>query len=544
MAVLQTSTDLPAPLGRSTRAPSAPWWFLLIGLVLAAVFAAPLVYVIVRNIQDVSRLDEHFTSSATWDPLGRSLLLASSVAVTATAFGTALAWITTRSDIPLRRLWMLVAPLPLVFPSFVGATALISGFAKGGLLDRAVGPLGFELPELAGFWAALFVLTLFTYPYVYLPVAARLRFLPSSFEESARVLGRTPRQVFTSVVVPQLLAPITAGGLLVFLYTVSDFGAVQLLRYDTLTRVIYANSLADQPRVMALSLLLGIVAVLAVAAERALGRNHSESAMSNRATGLTVPLGRWRWPTFAAVAAFVGFALIGPLASLAHWTVRGAASSRARGALAIPTDGLGEAIGNTVLVSILAAVATVVLVLPIAYLVARHRSRTGMVADGLVTAGFALPGLVLGLSLVFWALSNDFLFRFYQTLPLLILGYVIHFGAQANRATQIAVASVPTRLDESARMLGAGRARRFITVDAPLMMPGLLAAGGLVLLSTMKELPATLFLRPTGFDTLSTRIWASMDNLSFAKAGLESMILLAVSAVLTWFLVLRRSDAL
>ncbi len=526
-------------------APPAPPGLTAVAAVIGLGFAAPLGYVVWQNVDLRADFLDVVWTSTTIEPLRRSLILATSVAISAAVLGTALAWLLVRSDLPGRRLWRILAPLPLVFPSFVGATALISGFATGGLLERVVQPLGIaELPELAGFRAAWFVLTLFTYPYVYLPVAARLQRLPASLEESARLLGRRPGSVFATVVLPQTRTAISAGTLLVFLYTVSDFGAVELLRYDTLTRAVYANRLVDRPTSMALSLLLGLVAIAVVAAERALVRRDPPLPGRTGGTGMQVALGRWRWPAAAAVVAFVGFAIVGPVSSLAYWTIRGVDSTRSTGSLAVSLDGLGRAVSNTVLLSLATAAVTVAVVLPIAYLTTRYRTTVGGAANGLVVGGFALPGLVTALALVFWVLNTPALVALYQTLPILLLAYVIHFGALASRASQVAVATVPPRLEDAARMLGAGRARRFVTVEAPMMAPGLIAAGGLVLLSAMKELPATLLLAPIGFDTLATRIWGSMDAVAYAQAGLDSMVLLAVSAILTWLFVIRAADRL
>jgi iron(III) transport system permease protein len=132
----------------------------------------------------------------------------------------------------------------------------------------------------------------------------------------------------------------------------------------------------------------------------------------------------------------------------------------------------------------------------------------------------------------------------YQSFPVLILAYVVHFGAQAMRTSQVAVSSVPRSLDDAGRLLGAGRLRRLATVDLPLMRGGLVAGAGLVLLSVMKELPATLLLRPTGFDTLATEIWTAQEVHSFARMGVASILLVVVSGILTWVLVVRRADAL
>jgi iron(III) transport system permease protein len=183
-------------------------------------------------------------------------------------------------------------------------------------------------------------------------------------------------------------------------------------------------------------------------------------------------------------------------------------------------------------------------VLPVAYLTTRHRSRSGAVSNALVVAGFALPGLVIALAVVFWVLRAPLVGGLYQTYPLLVFAYVVHFGAQSMRASQVSVSGVPRRMEDAARSLGSGRWRRLRTVDVPLMLPGLAAGAGLVLLSTMKELPATLLLAPTGFETLATRIWSATESALFARAGLHALVLVALSGLLTWLLTIRRLERL
>jgi iron(III) transport system permease protein len=124
----------------------------------------------------------------------------------------------------------------------------------------------------------------------------------------------------------------------------------------------------------------------------------------------------------------------------------------------------------------------------------------------------------------------------------LVFAYVVHFGAQALRSSQVAVSGLPRRVEEAAQSLGASRWRRLRTIDVPLMAPGLAAGGGLVLLATMKELPATLLLAPTGFETLATRVWSANESGSLARAGLASLALIALTAALTWLLTIRRLE--
>lgn len=509
-------------------------------IALAVVFVAPFGYLVWRSFDLSVGWDDNFSHA--WGPLRNTVFLALSVSVAAAAVATWLAWMLARTDLPGRRLWSVLAPLPLAFPSFVGALALLAGFAKGGLIEEFLSPLGIEsVPRIDGFWGAWAVLTLFTYPYVYLPVRARLATLPHSLEESARLLGRRPFSMFFSVVLPQSLTAISAGSLLVFLYTVSDFGAVALLRYNTLTRSIFSNRLIDQATAIAHGLLLAVLALVVVVAERRLSSLGSDSAPPSRLRpARMVRLGRWRWPATAAVAGWIGIALIGPLAVMGFWMGRGIANrGRITGPLALSLENILEPTRNTLFIGLVTALVAVAAMLPLARLTARYRSRLGAMCSNLVVTGFALPGLVIALAFSFWVLHSP-LVRFYQSLPLLVLAYSLHFGAQAARVSETAVETVPRPLEEVSHTLGTRRIKRFFTVDLPLMSPGLLAGAGLVLLSTMKELPITLLLHPIGFDTLSIRIWASAEELAFAQAGLESLVLVVLSAVLTWFLLVRK----
>ena len=523
----------------------APVSLVAVSAVVACLFATPLAYLAVRGLTEGGTLAA-WTSGATLGPLARTLLLGVSVAAASAVLGTALAWLVARTDLPGRRTARLLLPLPLVMPSFIAAFALLAAFAPGGLLAGLLEPLGVErLPAFEGFWGALYVLTLFTYPYVYLPVVARLGQLPASLEESARLLGRRPAGVFRTVVAPQVASAVWAGTLLVFLYTISDFGAVQLLRYETLTSSIYASRVFDRAGALAQSLLLGLLAVAVVAAERSVTRGGRPGRLATGARALRVPLGRWRGPAVGLVAGVVGLALVAPVGVLAFWAGRGlvAGSTRA-GALVGNAGSLAVPAVNTAAMAVAAALVAVAAVLPVAYLTVRHSSRLAGGANAVIVGGFALPGLVVALALAFWTLQAPWpLAALYQTQALLVFAYVVHFGSQALRASQVAVAAIPSRLDDAARTLGAGRLRRLRTVELPLATPGLLAGAGLVLLSTMKELPATLLLAPPGFETLATRIWNATEDAFLADASLAALFLLLLSGVLTWLLVVRHGNA-
>ncbi len=503
-------------------------------LVIGAAFALPGAFVIWRTVRLDASLTDTFAEVPA--PLWRTVQLAVLVSITAAIVGTTLAWLTVRSDLPARRFWRIVLVLPLVLPSFVGAAAFIAGLAPGGVIHEALGMIGIDPPRrFRGLGAAWLVLSAFTYPYVLLPVSARIAGLRSSLEESGRLLGLSPLTSFVRVVLPQLRPAVLGGTLLAFLYTVSEFGAVQLLGFDTLTRVIYATRLSDRALSFACATVVLVLALGVITLER-WQRGHATPDRRSSTDRLhTVRLGWRKLPATMFCMAVATIGLFVPIASLATWAQRGIADGRVGF-----RDLVGPAVG-TAIVSVVAAAFAVAVVLPVAIASTRRPHLTSRVASVAVIGGFAVPGLVIALSLAALALATPILNRWYQTFALLIVAYVVHFGSQALSSAETATRAVPDAVRESSRLLEPRSWRRVWRVDAPLMRPGLVAGGGLVLLSTLKELPATLLLAPIGFSTLATKIWSSYGEGLYAATGLASLVLIAVSAVLTWALVLRHS---
>ena len=196
-------------LRHSQRAPLA---LKITALIIAFLFACPGLYLIWRNVTSDSDPLGLLFSEQTLSPLMRTVNLTVLVTLSAAILGTGLAWLTVRTDLPSRRVLKVVLPLPLVFPTFVGAAAFIRTLNPGGLANSLVEKIGIDATlELHGLFGAWLVLTLFTYPYVYLPVAARLKNLPSSLEESARLLGDSGCATFRKDVVTQIASSLFAG---------------------------------------------------------------------------------------------------------------------------------------------------------------------------------------------------------------------------------------------------------------------------------------------------------------------------------------------
>jgi iron(III) transport system permease protein len=431
-----------------------------------------------------------------------------------------LAWLVVRTDLPGRRAWAVAAALPLVIPSYVAALCLLGALGPRGLLADL---LGRDLPELRGYWGALLALTLATYPYVFLLASAALRDMDPALEEASRSLGRSRAETFRRVVLPALRPSLGAGGLLVGLYVLSDFGVVSLMNYDALTRAIFLQyrSLFDRTPAAALALVLVAFTMLLLLAEsraRRRGRLHRTSPGVARAPQ-PLPLGRWRIPALVFCSATVGTFLVLPASVLAYWLGRGIGDGRG---VEVPVR---EAL-NSVTASGLAALVGVAAALPLALLAVRYRSRWRTL-ERVAFLSNALPGIVIALALVFFAARYaPFV---YQTLTLLVLAYVIRFLPQALAALETALRRISPSIEEAARSLGRREASVLVRVTLPLARSGLGAGAALVFLSAMKELPATLLLRPIGFETLATSIWRETSVASYSQAAPAALLLIVLS---------------
>ena len=512
-----------------------PVWTLA-GLV-ALVAAVPLGYVVVRGAGAGADTWSGLLDERIPELLLNTLGLAAVVCAATLALGGGLAYLIVRTDLPARRPLAVLCAIPLAIPPYVGAIiyADVAG-PRGGLRDL----LGVEeLPSIFGFPGAALVLSLFTYPYVFLFAAAALHNLNPDYEEAARALGRGRIRVLLGTTA-RLISPALAGGtLLVGLYVLSDFGAVSLMRLDTFTTVIFAElgGSFDPPGAAALStVLIALTLVFLAAGLKARGAGAFVQTGSGFRRQSVHELGRARWAAFAAVVCVLALALALPVARLASWTVE-----------VLADQDLGEFAGwawNSLLVSMLAATVAVAAALPVALVLARRRAARGGAAlaiGWLAQAGYALPGVIVALALV--ALATRWLDPLYGTLFLLVAAFVIRFLPQAIQGQEAGLQQIGANLSDAARGLGASRARAFWRVVMPILSPSAAAAWAVVFLTAVKELPATLILRPIGFDTLPVRIWTPARDGLYADAGPAALLLVLVSALPLYLLLARRRAA-
>ena len=489
-----------------TRPPLA---LVLPGLLAALTSIAPLAYLFdIASDRGLDFVWDEIWQQRTIELVARSLFLAASVSVVAVFISVPAAWLVTRGDIPFRSGWRVLLALPLAIPSYLAAFAWISW-----------------RPSLAGFTGAFVVLTLVTYPYVFLPVCAALSRLNPAIEEIAVIHGRGRSLQLILLAARQVRGSIATGALLVALYVLSDFGAVATMRYDAFTWVIYSSyrSGFNPSRAAILAIVLVLIALALLFGEKIL-RGQNESLLSARSVDAN-PRHRVsiKPVAIAFLSTIIVFALAFPIWRVVTWVYSyGSEDSMAD---------IATALWHSVFFSGLAALATIQLALPIGILAGRYPSRSTTLLEQSTYVTHALPGIVIAISMVF--LGVRLLEPIYLRTPLLVIAYVALFLPVAVGSIRSAAEQIPDSLDEVSRSLGLSQWGIVRRVTLPLLAPGLLSAGALVVLAGMKELPATMLLRPTGSETLATRLWTYTSVSDYAGAGPYALAIIVFVSIPT-----------
>lgn len=437
-----------------------------------------------------------------------SLLLTGAVTLTAVLFGGLQAWLVVRTNLRFRTGFAVLATVPLAVPSFVAGFGWLAIW-----------------PNLSGFWPAWLLLSVGTAPYVFLATAAALMRFDAATEDVAQSLGLGRWAVFWRVTWPAIRTAITGSALLVSLYTLAEFGAVALFRFETFTLGIYNSYRGSFDRTGAAVLALALVALslLVIFGERwARGtqRSSGTAATTVRRRRIELTTAGLAWSSLVLlVLAALGVGV--PLTSITIWTVRGSTDwDLAR---------LLDALGNSVFLAVISGLVIGLVALAVALLAVRFPSRWSGLPDLAVWMSKALPGVVVGLAVVF--LGANWLNPLYQTVTLLVFAYLVLFLPNGLAAMTAPLQQVSTKLDEVALSLGSSTGEVLRRVVLPLASPGLLAGAALVALTVLKELPATLLLHPTGMDTLATRLWQQTEVLSYSGAAPYALLLVLIGGL-------------
>ncbi|MDI3270386.1 MAG: iron ABC transporter permease [Bacillota bacterium] len=487
-----------------------PWFLLVPALLVLLLSLLPIFYVLYRTLQlSGQEIQELLFRPRTAELLQTTLGLMVAVTGFSLLAGVTSAWLVERTDLPRKDLWRGLLPLPFVVPSFVSSYSWLSLF-----------------PGVENFWGAVLILTLYSYPLIFLPAAASLRQMDPALEEVARSLGLGPRQVFRRVTLPHLKPALLGGALLVALHMLAEFGALSLLRVDTLTTAIFLqyewafnSSAAALYTALLLLICAGVLLLERLLRGKAL---YFPVGGGARRDLLTIPLGRVRGLAALGMGLLVGAGVGLPVGTVLYWMGKGASAGKGLGAAfpaaltSLGLAGVGATLG-------------VAAALPLVILVQRHQSSLALWAQRISFGLRAIPGLVIALALVFVGIR--WVYPLYQTFPLLWAGYLLLFLPLAVTPIGAALAQAPPRLEEAARSLGKGPAQAFWAVTAPLLASGMGAGWILVFLGILAELTLTLVLIPTGYSTLAIEIWSHTSRAEYAAAAPFALLLLLMAAL-------------
>ena len=487
--------------------------------VVAALALIPLVYLFIRASQKpISESIDLLFRPKTLQVLATTSALVACVVITTVVMGVAMASGLHFVRLPFRRLLLIPAVLPLAIPSYVFTYTWIA-----------------LVPNFSGFLAAAFILSITTLPYVILATLSGLRTVDSSQIEVARSLGLTGTQIFRRVVFPQVKGHISAGALLAALYTISDFGAVSLLNVETLTVTIQNMYKAAYDRGAAAVIAFVLIAfstIVVLADEKIKRQTPDGNVVKVYSTKNTLISNTWlRMAVIATVALYALNAVLIPFYVLI--------SRFFSNQVAIDWADLLTASISTISVAALGALIALVLSAPLGIILSGTPTRVGKAAQRIITIGHGLPGVVVGLAMVS---VGSKLGALYQTTFLLAFAYALLFLAKSVASMNSSLSRVPSSVKDVASTLGMNQWNVIKKVVAPIAAPGIGLGTILVFLTAMKELPATLMLRPTGFETLATQIWSAASINRFNEAAPYALILVLIAALPT-FLISRPDKA-
>lgn len=548
MAVLEETRQPPGPdvRGRRWRRPRLDAW--TIGaVVLALIVASPVVAVFAMALAPDDGVWTHLAATVLPGYLYNTARLFVGVAVGVLLLGVGPAWLVSMCRFPGRSIFEWALLLPLAVPAYVIA------FVYTDLLEYA-GPLQIALRSLFGwtssrdYWfpdirtldGAIAMMSLVFYPYVYLLTRAAFVSQSVCLLEASRVLGRGPWESFFTVALPLARPAIVAGLSLALMETLADFGTVQYFAVDTFTTGIYRVWLdVNEPAAAQMAATLFVLVLALIWIERRSRRDqryHQTTTRYRELPGYRL-IGWRKWATVAVCTLPIGLGFAVPAAVLAdHALVNLGRGLDAR---------FASDLWNSLMLAALAAAACMAVAVFLAYGV---RLNGGRVLAGLTrfaSIGYAIPGSVLAVGAVpplahldhaidavmeaAFGVSTGLLFS--GTVAALIFAYIVRFMALANGAVESALSRVTPSMDGAARSLGEGPAGTLRRVHLPLIRGGVLAGATLVFVEVLKELPATILLRPFNFQTLATRTYEYASDERIAEAALPALTIVLAGIV-------------
>ena len=496
----------------AARRPLRSWrLYTISGVIVVLLLGPPLAFLIIQAAQAgsaniASEVVRPLTVRLLWNTLSLTAVVTALCAV----IGTATAWCVERTTLPGRSVFAILLVIPFAVPDFV------MGYGWATLT-----------PSIQGFVGAALIMTLTLFPLVFLPVSASLRASDPAQEAVARGLGVGRMRTFRRVTLGQIRGGLVGGCLLVALILLAEYGAFELLTFQSFTTEIYAEFQVsfNLPSAAVLSLILVAISIVVLSAG-SVAQGHRYVARGGAlAQRSTRPhrLGLATIPVLSAHLLLVALSLGVPIGASVYWMLQG-------GFAGIAGDSIWAAAGTTVLYCGIAAAIATAAAVPVAVLSLRHRGRLSALMERSTYLILAMPGFVVAFAISYFA-ERDAGGVLYQSSPMVVLAYAILFFPLALVGVRASIAHAPAGFEEAAQSVGMGRLSVLLRVTLPTIGPGLAAAFCLVFLAAETELTATLVLAPIGVQTLSTQFWAFETNLEYAQAAPFALANMAVAVI-------------
>jgi iron(III) transport system permease protein len=533
----------PGPLGSGAR----PW--LVAAAVIVALVLAPLGALAIAASGVSADLWGHLFAYVLPAAVGDTLIVLAGVGLMTAALGATMAWLVTAYDFPGRTVldWALL--LPLAVPTYIVAYAYLDILHPVGPVQTALravlgidSPRDFRLPDIRSMAGCIVLLAFVLYPYVYLTARAMFLMQSANLIDVARTLGVGRGGMFLRVALPLARPAVVVGVSLVLLETLNDIGASEFLGVRTLTVSIYATwvTRSDLPGAaqMALAMIAVVLGLVMMERRARQQRRYANDAQHPR------PLTPHRLRGYRAATALIAGSVpvaIGFLIPAAYLVDEALARVRFAGV----SSAVLEETGNTIAVSLVATVLTLAAGVTIAYAARVGRGAWPGMLVRIASLGYAVPGTVLAIGLlpvvaaVETAADGVLTQLFGVSAGLFLLGsggavvyaYVVRFLALAAGGTEAGFSRVSPSLDDAARTLGEGAGGRLRRIHLPLARPALATAALLVFVDCMKELPATLLLRPLGMETLATHLYGEAVRGTYEEAAIAALLIVAAGLV-------------
>lgn len=524
--------------------------WVLLSLVIISIILIPNLLIGINLFTEPNENWFHIKEYLLTDYIYNTVVIIIFTAILTMSIGTSLAWLVINYRFPLRNFFKWGLILPLAIPAYIGAytyhgilnyTGVIQVTLRNSFDIHVSSQKFFNIMTIPG---AIFIFTLFLYPYVYVITKGFLENQSASLFENARLLGGGPFKIFFRAGLPLSRAAITGGVVLVILEVLNDYGVVSYFGIQTFSTAIFRTwyGMKDLDSALKLAGILMFLVITVLVLERLMRgqKSYSYSSANFRPIEAQPLKGIKKWIVFSYCLFIFGIAFLIPVIQLVQWSLM-----TYQKVISLEFITL---VYNSVLVATITASIIVVIALIVGNYTRLHKGVIPKIASRVIALGYSIPGAAIAIAVItiflkidgftgslaeFFNINSTFVLR--TTLVMLIFAYIIRFLAVGYNAIEAGFEKIGSSYTEASRGLGLTTIKTFFKVDIPMLREAILGGFILVFVDILKELPLTLFLQPFNFSTLATQAFRYASDEMVHEAALASMLIIIVSAIFIFY---------